>query len=77
MKIPDKIRISLVCLFCGVTLEAPEDTTYASGDLVNCKNCGEDNDYDSLVEVAKEKGIKELSDSVQDHLKKEFKKIFK
>ena len=50
--IPDKISITLDCLFCGEPLEGTDDVSYSSGDLIKCQKCGEGNDYDSVIEVA-------------------------
>lgn len=77
MGIPEQIQITLLCLFCGAPLEGPEDAEYASGDMIKCNNCEELNDYDSVIEVAKEKGIEQLSADVEEHFKKELGKIFK
>lgn len=65
--------ISLKCLFCGSILQGPEDAKFQSGDLIKCSNCGEENDYDSLLEVAKEEGIEMVKKQVSDIFKKSFK----
>ncbi len=70
-------KVTLVCLFCGLPFQRPEDTEYASGDMIECSECGEFNDYDSVIEVAKEKGITELSKEVKHQLKEEFGNLFK
>jgi len=70
-------KITLVCLFCGSPLQGAEDAEYASGDMIKCNECGEFNDYDSVIEVAKEKGIAEISEEVQRQLKREFGNLFK
>jgi hypothetical protein len=77
MTIPEQIKITLLCLFCGAPLEGPDDAEYSSGDLIKCNKCEELNDYDSVIEVAKEKGIKQMSEHVENHLKKELGKFFK
>ena len=77
MGIPEQIQITLLCLFCGAPLEGPDDAEYSSGDLIKCNKCEELNDYDSVIEVAKEKGIEQLSGHVEDHIKKELGKFFK
>lgn len=51
------MRIEVKCLFCNSTLTGPDDAKYESGDLIRCSECGEGNDFDSVVEVAKEQGI--------------------
>ncbi|HDM8429155.1 TPA: hypothetical protein U5E40_004384 [Yersinia enterocolitica] len=65
--------ISLRCLFCQSALEGPEDAEYQSGDLIKCAACGEKNDFDSVMEVAKEEGL-ELAKS---HVDKMLKGLFK
>lgn len=77
MTIPEEIQITLLCLFCGSSLEGPDDAEYSSGDLVTCSKCGEQNDYDSVLEVAKEKGIEQIEDAVKNHFKNEFKDFLK
>lgn len=72
----EPFSVPLVCLFCGVNLEASEDAAFQSGDLIRCQNCGEQNDYDCLIEVAKEKGIAEVKVKVEDHLKNKFGSLF-
>jgi DNA-directed RNA polymerase subunit RPC12/RpoP len=76
MDIP-KLTVNLKCLFCSSTLEGPEDAEYHSGDLIKCTKCGEDNDYDSVLEVAKEEGMEKMKGAVQDQLEKDFKGLFK
>ena len=69
-------HVTLVCLFCGADLEAAEDAKFTSGDLIQCQQCGEHNDYDSLIEVANEKGISEVKSEVDKQLKIELKRFF-
>lgn len=75
--IDDNLEIPLRCLFCKVPLQAAEDSSFHSGDLIRCHSCGEDSEYESVVEVAKE----EAEDHVQQLLDKEMsnlaKKLFK
>jgi len=54
----ENFTIEVLCLFCHSTLTADEDMEFESGDLIKCNSCGEMNDYDSVVEVAKEKAEK-------------------
>lgn len=75
--IPDKISITLVCLFCGVPLEGPDNASYSSVDLIKCQKCGEENDYDSVIEVAEEKGMAQMKDILEGAIAKEFKGMFK
>ncbi len=76
MDIPN-VSVSLKCLFCGEVLEGPEDVEYQSGDLIKCSKCGEENDYDSVLEVAKEEGADQIKELVEDELQKQFKGLFK
>ena len=76
MDIP-KFTVNLKCLFCGSALEGPEDAEYHSGDLIKCTKCGEDNDYDSVMEAAKEEGMEKMKGAVQEQLQKQFKGLFK
>jgi hypothetical protein len=74
MNIPEQIKISCMRLFCGAPLEGPDGVKYSSGDLIKCQQCGEGNDFDSVVEVAKEKGMKQLKDELLKSLKNTLKK---
>ncbi len=75
MKI-EPVHITLVCLFCRAELKGSEDASYSPGTLIKCKECGEENDYESVVEVAKEKGVAQIKQDLEDQLKNEFKNIF-
>lgn len=76
MDIPG-IKVTLMCLFCGAPLKGPEDAEYSSGDLIECTQCGEENDYDSVIAVAKEKGVQQLKGALEEQLQKEFKGLFR
>jgi hypothetical protein len=76
MDIPN-IQVALVCLFCNAPLQGPEETKFSSGDLIKCTQCGELNDFDSVLEVAKEKGLEQAENVIKEQLQKEFKNIFK
>ena len=76
MDIPE-FTVNLKCLFCGSALTGPEGTEYHSGDLIKCAKCGEGNDYDSVLEVAKEEGTEKMKNAVQDQLQKQFEELFK
>ena len=69
--------IEVKCLFCEATLQKEDDIEYKSGDLIKCPNCGEMNDYDAVIEVAKDKGIKKVKAEVTKDLEKKFKNMFK
>jgi hypothetical protein len=45
--------------------------------LIECTACGEHNDYDSLLQVAKEKGVEHIKKAVEEHIRHEFKDLFK
>ncbi len=69
--------IEVTCLFCEATLKAEEGKEYKSGDLIKCYECNEMNDYDALVDLAKEKGLKVVKADVENHIKSKFKNLFK
>jgi len=71
--IDDDLEIPLRCLFCKVPLQAAEDSSFHAGDLIRCLSCGEDSEYESVLEVAKE----EAQDNVQRLLDKEMSKLAK
>ena len=73
----EQFAVDVTCLFCGTTLQANEDTEFESGDMIKCGSCGEMNDYDSVVEVAAEKGTAMVADEVMSELSKTLKKTFK
>lgn len=76
MNIPE-LTVTLKCLFCGSDLEGQQCAEYGSGDLIKCTKCAEDNDYDSVLEVAKEEGMARMKDTIQEQLQNEFKGLFK
>jgi len=76
VNIPDR-SIALKCLFCHSELKSPEDANFSSGDLIKCQECGEENDFDSVIEVAKETGIAEVKKDVEAQLNKAFKGLLK
>lgn len=69
----DEYAVTLKCLFCGATLYSEKETKYSSGDLINCKNCGEKNDYDSLIAVALQKGKESIKKDIQNKLRRMFR----
>ncbi len=73
----DQFTVDAVCLFCGTTLQAEENAEFESGDMIKCESCGEMNDYDSVVEVAAEKGTVIVADEVMSQISKTLKKTFK
>lgn len=69
--------IELKCLFCGCELEGDTDTPPVSGELIECLSCHEMNDYDAVLEVAKEKGLELAKEHAKKEFEKSMKKIFK
>jgi len=70
-------RITIRCLFCNSGIIVEEGKKYESGDMLKCIECGELNDFHSLINVAKEEGMKQLKEKVERQLHNEFKDIFK
>ncbi len=77
MAMDSEFEITVLCLFCQVPLQAEENSQFESGDLIKCESCGEQNDYDSVIEVAKEQGIDRVKSQVEGELKKTMKNLFK
>lgn len=73
----DNFTIEALCLFCNAPLTADKNKEFHSGDLIKCNSCGEMNDYDSVVEVAKEKGIEKVKSEVEKEINKTMKNLFK
>lgn len=73
----EPISITLNCLFCDSALKGKEDAEFESGDMIKCTECGEENDYDSILDVAKEKGISEMTKKAKNAFEKELSNIFK
>ncbi|MEI8620053.1 hypothetical protein P4S66_03820 [Pseudoalteromonas sp. B129b] len=72
-----KFTISLKCLFCDSELQNDSEIEFSSGDMLECKECGELNDYDALVDVAVDEG-KELAEKyAKEEIEKMLKKTFK
>jgi hypothetical protein len=69
----ENFNVPLTCLFCGGVLEAQHDSKFESGDLIPCGHCNEGNDYDSVIEVAKEKGVTQVKEAFQATLGNIFK----
>lgn len=76
MDIPN-VTISLKCLFCSAPLQGPEEAEYSSGDLIKCGECGEENDFDSVLDVAKEKSVEIMAKEAEKQVTKEMKSILK
>lgn len=72
-----EFHITLKCLFCGCDLKGDTEKKYQSGDMLKCQECGELNDYDSLMEVAVEEGKASAVDYAKEEIAKMLKGIFK
>ncbi|WP_199103898.1 hypothetical protein [Aquitalea sp. ASV11] len=71
------LHISLKCLFCGCDLKGDSKKEVQSGDMLKCQECGENNDYDSVVAVAIEEGNASIADYANQEIEKMLKGIFK
>ena len=72
-----EFHITLKCLFCGCDLKGDTEKKYQSGDMLKCQECGELNDYDSLMDVAVEEGKASAIDYAKEEIAKMLKGIFK
>jgi hypothetical protein len=68
-----ELKAPLKCLFCGSPLVKREGVEFNSGDLIKS------NDYDSVLEVAKEEGLASMKDVLYEQLQiqSKFKDLFK
>ena len=73
----EPVEVNLLCLFCDSPLLGNEDADFESGDMIKCSECDEENDYDSVLEVAKEKGVTEMEKRAKSAIEKELSKLFK
>ncbi|AJJ54678.1 hypothetical protein BZ17_648 [Yersinia pseudotuberculosis IP 32953] len=73
MSITELGKVSLHCLFCKSELKGPGDAKFQSGDLIECIACGEQNDFESVMAVAKEEGLKLAKAHVNSIIKNIFK----
>ena len=69
--------VDLKCFFCDCPLEGDAEKEYISGDMLECQNCHELNDYDALIDVAAEEGKELVADYAQKEIGKTLKKAFK
>lgn len=69
--------IELKCFFCDGILEGERGKTLSSGDMIECQNCKELNDYDALIDVASEEGISLAKELMDKKIKKAFSGMFK
>ena len=70
-------QINMKCLVClsDQFVLPSEGYQYVSGDQVTCGNCGRTNDYDSLLRVAKKRGVEWAEQEAQKLMEKETKKL--
>ena len=71
----EKYNIKMKCLFCkSEQFELPkEDYQPSHGEMIKCANCGKLNDYESMGNVAKEKGMEMVKEEVEKAIKNTFK----
>jgi hypothetical protein len=69
--------VNLTCLFCDSPLEGDSEKEYSSGDMLQCQNCAELNDYDALIDVAADEGKTIVADYAKSEIEKMLKKTFK
>ncbi len=72
-----RFKIDVVCLFCDSTLKTETGNECASGDMIKCHECGEMNDFDSVLDVAKEKGVERIKVEATKDIKEKLKKLLK
>ncbi|KPC54571.1 hypothetical protein [Amantichitinum ursilacus] len=72
-----QFKITLKCLFCGCDLKGDTEKTHQSGDMLKCQECGEFNDYDSLMEVGLEEGKALAVEYANNEIAKMLKGLFK
>jgi len=72
----EQFSITLTCLFCDAPLQG-EEKEFQSGDLIKCSNCNEVNDYDSLRDIAIDKGTELAKNEAMKEITKMFKKFGK
>lgn len=64
----EDFTVALTCLFCDAVLQGDNDLEF-TGDLIKCQNCGQENDYNSLIEAAKEKALEKAKHEIELSLK--------
>ncbi|MEZ8547362.1 MULTISPECIES: hypothetical protein [Vibrio] len=69
--------VELKCLFCDCVLEGDTDIEYSSGDMLECQNCHEFNDYDALIDVAIEEGESLVAEYANKEIEKTLGNLFK
>jgi len=74
--VDSEYKVPALCLFCQAPLESEKGTEIKSGDLIKCKECGEDNDYDSVIKVIAEKEVEKVKSEITADLKNSMKNLF-
>lgn len=69
--------VELKCLFCDCALEEDTNKEYSSGDMFECQNCHELNDYDALIDVAAEEGESLVAEYTKKEIEKTLGNMFK
>ncbi|WP_419832150.1 hypothetical protein [Endozoicomonas atrinae] len=69
--------IELKCLFCDSVLKGDPEAELSSGDMVECQECRELNDYDALIDIASEEGKERVAEVAVSEIEKMLKKAFK
>ena len=64
------------CLSCGAPLNVPQGEEYSSGDLIECLECGEKNDYDMVREATREQARPQAEEIARAHLRELLRKKF-
>jgi hypothetical protein len=72
-----RFEISLKCLFCDCELQGDTEKEFSSGDMLECQDCGELNDYDALIDVAADEGKEVAAKYAKEEIEKMLKKAFK
>ena len=72
-----RFEISLKCLFCDCELQSDTEKEFSSGDMLECQECGELNDYDALIDVAADEGKEVAAKYAKEEIEKMLKKAFK
>ena len=72
-----QFTIHLKCLFCDCELQGDSEAVLSSGDMLECQECGEFNDYDALIDVAADEGKEVAEKYAKEEIEKMLKKAFK
>jgi hypothetical protein len=72
-----QFKVSLKCLFCDCELQGNTEKEFSSGDMLECQECGELNDYDALIDVAVDEGKEIAAKYAKEEIQKMLKKAFK